>query len=116
MSFKKVDERVSVPQSVEVETARVVGFAWGVATAVCMLIGDASRGEGRAPVEKYYEDCQRTSEWRNEKRGGVRPQGSGDSIKKQKEQTGQKGMQVMCHRCKKMGHHGRNFKKCFTYG
>ena len=56
MSFKKVDEKVPKPQSIEVENARVAGFAWGVVIAVSMLIGDVSRGEGCAPVEKYLED------------------------------------------------------------
>ena len=56
MSFRNVDERVPVPQSIEAETARVAGFAWGVATAVCMLIGDVSRGEGRASVMKFLEE------------------------------------------------------------
>ena len=89
--FNKVDEKVPPPQSVEVENARVAGFAWGIATAVYMLIGDVSQGEGCAPVEKYLEDRQRTSEWRNEKRSGVRPQRSGDFIKKPKVQFGQEG-------------------------
>ena len=82
MSSKKVDEKVPAPLSIEVENARVAGFALEFATATCSFIMDVSRGEGRASVEKYLEDCQRTSERRNEKRGGVRPQGGGVFLKK----------------------------------
>ena len=56
MLFRNADERVPVPQSVEVETTKVAGFAWGVATAVSMLTRNASRGEDCAPVEEYHED------------------------------------------------------------
>ena len=56
MSSKKVDVKIPTPQSVEVENTRVADFTWGVATTVYMLIGDVSRGEGRASVMKFLEE------------------------------------------------------------
>ena len=67
-------------------------------------------------VERCFEDRQRMYERRNEKRGGVRPQGGGGFIKMQKVQVGQQGNQVVCSKCKKEGHIGRNYKNCFTFG
>ena len=40
-------------------------------------------------VERCLVDLQRVIEWRNEKRGGARPQGGDGFLKKQKVQVGQ---------------------------
>ena len=37
-------------------------------------------------------------------------------MKKQKVQGGQPGKQVVCFKCKKVGHHGQDCKSCFTCG
>ena len=49
-------------------------------------------------------------------RGGVRPHRGGDFVKKQKVQGGQQGKQVVCHKCKQVGHLGQDCRNCFTCG
>ena len=67
-------------------------------------------------VERCLVDRQRVNEWRNEKKGGARPHGGDGFLKKQKVQVGQHGNQVVCHRCKKVGHLGRDCKNCYICG
>ena len=67
-------------------------------------------------VERCFDDRQRMYERRNEKRGGVRPQGGGGFVKKQKVQSGQQRKQVVCHKCKQVGHLGQDCRNCFTCG
>ena len=107
MAFWNVDERVPVPQSVEVETARMAGFAWGVATATSMLIRNVPRAEDGVPVEEFHDDRQRS-----EHRGGVKPPRNRDSFKKKKEQTKPLDKKMMGHRRKMPGQDARNCYLC----
>ena len=67
-------------------------------------------------IERCFVERQRLFERRNEKRGGVRPQGGGGFVKKKKVQGGQQGNQVVCSKCTKKGHIGQNCKNCFNCG
>ena len=63
-------------------------------------------------VERCLDDRLK----RNERMGGGRPQGRGGFMKKQKVQGGHQGKQVVCFKCKKVGHLSHECKNCFICG
>ena len=60
-------------------------------------------------VERCLDD-------RLKRMGGGRPQGRGGFMKKQKVQGGHQGKQVVCFKCKKVGHLGHECKNYFICG